>query len=259
MNYSNLSKLQQKEIDEILTNFDLNEKEKQVYLTLLQTGQNTITPLAKLVRLPTTTVQSILGRLTKRGIIATTTKKSRHSYEAHDPIVFKKILEEQAKDFSNIIPILQKLKSEPGISPKIQVYYRERMTDIFQSAIECKSKLIYEIVAAKEFQKIIGERFHFTRKRLQNKVYLKSLRVESQEIKRYSKAIHARELREAKFLPHELTFETNILFWDNTVAFFSTHSEGLAWTVESKSMREAIEQIFELLWSVSRRMETLSE
>ena len=88
---------------------------------------------------------------------------------------------------------------------------------------------------------------------------MKSLRVESEEIKKYNKDTHEAELREAKFLPREMTFQSSIMFWDNTVAFFSTKDEGIAWIVESASIKDMIEQMFEMMWSVSRRMETLEE
>lgn len=256
MNYSNLTKLQQTEIDEVLADFGLNDKDKKVYLSLLEIGQTTLTPLSRLVKLPTTTTQSVLKRLTDIGIISVTVNKSRQSYEAHDPIVFKNLLDKQSREFSSIIPFLQQLKNDTGISPKIRIYYRERATDIFEQAINCKSKHIYEMVSAKELQSILGERFHFTRRRLEKDIKLSSLRVEQTEIKKYSKKTHEKELREAKFLPREITFEANILFWDNTVAFFSKNSEGLAWTVQSQSIHTMIKQIFDLLWSISRRMET---
>jgi len=256
MQNSNLTKLQLKEITEVLTQFGLNKKDQDVYLALLQTNQITTTPLATLVNLPTTTVQSVVNRLVDQGLIKTSTRKSRHVYEAYDPIVLKKILERQTQDVSGVIPLLKKLKTESTISPKIKVYFRERMTDIFHQALGCKSKLVYEIVSAHDFQLILGEKFHFTRRRVKDNVHLKSLRIEKYEIKKYSRKTHVRELREAKFLPRELTFRGSLMFWDNTVAFFTTKEEGLAWTVESKTMRQTIEQIFELLWSISRRMET---
>jgi hypothetical protein len=46
------------------------------------------------------------------------------------------------------------------------------------------------------------------------------------------------------------------MIWDDTVAFFSIADEGLSWTVTSRSMAKTFKQLFELLWSVSRKMET---
>lgn len=250
---------QQKEVDEMLEQIGLRERERMVYLALLSQGETTMTPLARSLELPATTVQSILVRLTTAGLVATTKRKSRHAYEAYDPIVIQKILERQIQEAKNVIPLLQTLQGNGSSKMRIRIFHRERMTDIFHEALETNSGIIHEIVAAKEFQKIIGEKFHFTRRRVQRGVHLKSLRVESQEIKKYSAQTHIKELREAKFLPKELSFTSQILFWDDTIAFFGTAQEGLAWIVQSHSLRETMQQLFDLLWSISRRMETSPE
>jgi len=255
MNFQSLNNLEKQEIIEVLNQFNLGNKDREVYFALLELGQTTITPLSKTLGFPITTIQSTLQRLSNKGLLNVSMRKSRHTYEAHDPIIFKKILERQTTELNNILPLLNKLKTSDNKNIKIKIYNRERLTDIFHEAL--KAKNIYEIVSAKDFQNILGEKFHFTKRRVENNVYLKSLRVEEYEIKKYNKKIHEKELREAKFLPRELTFKSSIMFWDNTITFFTTKDEGLAWTVQSATMTEMIKQIFELLWSISRKMETL--
>jgi sugar-specific transcriptional regulator TrmB len=240
----------------VLARFGLNEKEQAVYLALLPLGETTLTPIARTARLPVTTVQSIMGRLAESGLVAVSKRKSRHLYEAHDPVILRRLLERQIEEAAGIIPHLQKLRAEEGGSARIRVYYRERMTDVFHQALAARSKTVLEVVSAKDLQEILGEKFHFTRRRLKHGVRLRSLRVEKHEIKKYSKEAHARELREAKFLPRELSFKASLMCWDETVAFFSAKDEGLAWTVESRSIAETVRQLFDLLWSVSRTMET---
>jgi sugar-specific transcriptional regulator TrmB len=251
--------LQNKELSEVFQQLGFSDKDQVVYVALLASKPTTITPLARLVRFPPTTVQSVLSRLQKEGVVQVSKRKSRHVYEAYDPSVLKKILERKLEEVVHIIPLLKKIKNEGEVGARVSVFYRERMADIFYQALECKQKVVYEIVAAKELQEILGERFHFTKRRVEKKIAIKSLRVESREIKKYSRAVHIKELREAKFLPRELMFEATILFWDNTVALFTTKSEGLAVVVESTVLRETVQQIFNLLWSVSRTMETLVE
>lgn len=246
-----------KEIQEVLQRFGLRETDQKVYLALLAMGPATLSPLSQQTGLPVTTIQSIVKRLVDLGIVNATKRKTRSVYEADDPAVLRKILDRQAEEISLVVPLLQKMRTEPVVATNMRVYYRERVADIFHEALKSKTKLVYEIVAAKDLQDVLGEKFHFTRRRVKNQVRLNSLRVEAQEIKKYSAATHARELREAKFLPRELTFRCSILFWDNTVAFFTPKEEGVAWTVRSKELRETFEQLFSLLWSVSRKMETV--
>lgn len=245
-----------KEISEVLRNFGLNEREERTYLALLALGQGQLVPVARAACLSTTTTQSVLARLAKEGLVEIAKSKSRNVYEARDPSVLKKIIQAKLDDMGSIIPLLKKLQQESGGATRVRVYFRQRMTDIFHQALSAKAKVVYEIVSATDLQVILGEKFHFTRRRLEAGIRLKSLRVEAHEIKRYSRRTHVAELREAKFLPRDFTFRANILFWDNTVAIFGAKEEDLAITIESPSVRECFEQLFNLLWPISRPMET---
>jgi sugar-specific transcriptional regulator TrmB len=251
-----LTALQRKEIHEVLAQFGLKPKEREAYLALLAFGKATVTPFARSLRVPVTTAQSLLNRLTERGLLATTKRRSRTVYEAHEPAVLRWLLERKIEEVATIIPFLKQLQTESGSTPRIRVFEHDRINDILIESIGCKEKMVHEIVSAGPFQEMIGERLHYTRRRVKAGVRLRSLRVEATEIKKYSAASHARELREAKFLPREFTFRWSIFWWDSTVAFFSTPEEGIAWTIESASLRKTMQQLFDLLWSVSRHMET---
>lgn len=246
-----------KEIQETLTQVGLSLPEQRAYLALLENGVSTATPIAQLLSVPLTTAQSLLQRLVKKGVIHITKRKSRSVYEAKDPVAFKNLLEQTLQEVGNIIPLLRTLKAEQSAPTNVRIYQRERMTDIFRQALVSKEKTIYEIVSARDFQETIGERFHFTKRRMAAKVHLKSLRIEAHEIKKYNQATHVKEMREAKFLAKELTFTCSVLCWDQTVAFFTASNEGIAWVVQSASLSQMMRQLFELLWSVSRRMETV--
>ncbi|MBI4434026.1 hypothetical protein HY632_04585 [Candidatus Uhrbacteria bacterium] len=251
-----LTALQRKEIGEVLGQFGLKPKERDVYLALLSMGRTTATPFARSLRLPVTTVQSMCQRLVDRGLVGVTKRKSRSVYEAHEPTTLRRLLERKVEEVATIIPLLNSIHAAADVRAKVRVYERERVTDVLLDSLRTHEKLVCEIVAAGPLQQVIGERLHYTRRRVAAGVRLRSLRIESQEIKKYSAATHFRELREAKFLPRELAFSWSIFFWDDTVAFFSPRDEGIAWTVESRSFRITMQQLFDLLWSVSRKMET---
>lgn len=248
----------QKEIQEVLNSFGLTQKEQTIYCALLQHGEQTLTPLSKIVKLQPTTLQSILYRLIEKDILYTSKRKSKNIYHAHPPKKFQTIIETQLKEIKNIIPLLKKLEnSENHASPKVHVYSKKNTHEVLNKILNCKKKLIREIISAHDFQKLIGEKYHFTKKRCEKNIYLESLRIQSHEIKKYSKKIHSKELREAKFLPKELTFQSSIMIWDNSLAIFSSNKEGMIMIIESESISTMAYEIFELLWSVSRKMETL--
>jgi sugar-specific transcriptional regulator TrmB len=254
-----LTAARKKEIAEVLSRFGLDAKQQAVYLALLPMGTTTLRPLAQTAGLQLTTAQSVVARLAESGLINVTKRGGRSAYEARDPDALIHLLEQQLEEVSGIIPTLRKLKSAESAPAALRVFWRERRTDVFHEALTAKDKTLLEIVAARDAQDILGEKFHFTRRRVAAKVQLRSLRVESQEIKKYSRAAHARELREAKFLPRELNFRCSVLIWDDTVAFFTAEREKLAWTVRSASLAEMYRQLFAVLWDISRKMETATE
>lgn len=250
-----------KEIRECLLEFGLKNKDIQVYLALLSSGKSTLSPISLKVNLPITTVQSILIRLNQKGIILVSKNKSRSVYEAYDPSILKILLQRRIEDVSSVLPLLRKIKNTENshLNPKVEVFYKDRIRDVFHQALNCEEKTIYEIVSAANFQNIIGEKFHFTKRRVALGINLKSLRIRAHEIKKYSQRTHIKELREAKFLPQELDFLGSLMIWDNRVALFTSKKEGLAVVIESKVIRDTIMQIFELLWSISGLMETKTE
>lgn len=247
---------QRKEIDEVLADFGLKDKERCTYVALLPLGRVPLMPAARAAGLKPTTAQSVLARLAEKGLVTLTARGARHTFEAAEPAALRRLLERRQEEVASIIPLLKSLRAEPPSAAKVQVHYRDRMIEPFHLALAAKSKQVLEIVAARDLQQILGERFHFTRRRVKAGVRLRSLRVESREIKKYSAATHARELREAKFLPRELSFRSSIMCWDDTVAFFTTKDEGVVVTMTSPSTADAVRQLFDLLWSVSRKMET---
>ncbi len=251
-----LTASQSQEIQETLAQIGLSEQEQRAYKALLELGVATATPVAQALGIPLTTAQSLLQRLVKRGVVHVSKHKTRSVYEAKDPIVFKNLLEQSLREMTNVIPLLRSLKAEEVTPSSIRVYQRDRITDIFRQALTSKEKMVHEIVSARSLQVLLGERFHFSRRRVEAGVYLKSLRVEAHELKRYSRATHQQELREAKFLPRDLTFASSVLFWDTTVVFLTDEKEGRAVVIQSAALTLMMRQIFDLLWSVSRAMET---
>lgn len=251
-----LSQLEQREVFEVLERYGLAPRERDVYLALLRAGRTTITPLARLARLPVTTAQSILNRLVERGLVGVSKRASRTVYEPLDPVILRRLLERRIEDVAAIIPLLRSLKADTRGASRVRVVARDAINDALLESLACHERIVHEIVAAGPFQEVIGERLHYTRRRVAAGVRLRSLRVEAHEIKRYAKATHVRELREAKFLPAELTFAWSVFFWDNTVMLIAPPDEGFACIIESASLRGTVAQLFELLWSVSRRMET---
>src|SRR5688572_7571079 len=167
-----LTALQRKEIDEVLADFGLKDKERRTYVALLPLGRVPLMPAARAAGLKPTTAQSVLARLAEKGLVTLTTRGARHSFEAAEPAALRRLLERRQEEVTAIIPLLKSLRAEPPAVAKVQVHYRDRMTEPFHLALAAKSKQVLEIVAARDLQQVLGERFHFTRRRVKAGVRL---------------------------------------------------------------------------------------
>jgi sugar-specific transcriptional regulator TrmB len=242
------------EIFEVLESIGIKPSEQQVYITLIQLGPSTISPISKATELPLTTVQSVLQRLCDKRLVSFSKNKSRHVYKAEHVSVLKQLVQDQERGINNIIPLLKKLTASFDSSQNVKIFTGKNIQNIFHEALKAKSKIIYEIVSAKDIQDLLGEKFHFSKRRIEKKVHLKSLRVQAHEIKKYSQEINTKELREVHFLPKELDFHSSFMMWDNTVAFFTTRSDGFAWTVENETNRATFKALFDFLWKISKNL-----
>lgn len=247
------------EVGEVLTALGLNGKDQQAYLALLSLGSATVTPLAKNLSWPVSTAQATALRLRSKGLVTVTARGSRHRYAAIEPARLVALAKKRFEEVQAVAPLLERLAGKAEKSGKTRIYYENQVAPVFLEALACKSKLVHEIVSGRDIQDMMGERLHFSRRRVRAGVHLRSLRVESREIKRYTRATHTRELREARFLPKELTFPCSVLFWDDTVALLTTYGEGLAVVVESPSLVRTFHQLFDLLWQLSRPMVTAQD
>ncbi len=245
------------ELTELLERFAVRPIEQQAYLHVLTYGPQTVSPIAKAIEAPVSTTQAVMDRLVRLGIMDFTLRGNRRVFQAADPVKFKRIAERHVQDATRLMDVLAVYRAEkPADLGRVRVYPRERIADVLHRILAAKSKEVWEIVSAHDMQELMGERFHFTKRRVQQGIRLKSLRVESKEIKRYSKLSHQRELREARFLPATTSFRASFALWDNTVVFYPVKREGMIVVIESVSLCEMLRELYEILWSVSRRMET---
>lgn len=245
------------EIRELFDSFGLRPDEQRAYLFLLEHGASSVSPVARGLGKPVSTTQAILARLLLSGVVDVSLRGTRKIFAAAEPERFRHLAERQVQDAVQLARLLAPVHRKADLmNARVRVFPLERMADVFHLVFKCKQKQVSEIVSARDLQELLGARFHFTNRRVKSGIRLRSLRVEATEIKRYNKISNAHELREARFLPVGTLFRSSLAFFDDTVIFYPAKQEGFALVVESRSLREMIEQVFEILWSMGRRMET---
>ena len=129
-----MSTLNDNKMKEELKKFGLNEKEADVYLTLLKEKKATASKIAKLSKLNRTTAYLELDNLMKKGLINYVIKNSKRYYQPANPEKLLSILEEKKEFIKKILPELKSLTSE--INPfKTEVYEGKEGIKIFSHLV----------------------------------------------------------------------------------------------------------------------------
>ena len=98
---------------ETLEDAGLSEREIRVYLALLETGSTTTGPLVKKSGIPNSKIYETLEKLINKGLASYTILGSIKHFEAADPEMLLKFIEEKKERLKDLLPQL-KLKQELG-------------------------------------------------------------------------------------------------------------------------------------------------
>ncbi|MFC1742026.1 TrmB family transcriptional regulator [Nanoarchaeota archaeon] len=229
-----------------LMDFGLSEKEADVYLACLKTGQTTANRISELVDLPRSTTYDVLEKLKKQGLITTVVVKSKIHFVASDPEVLMVSLDEKKKSISTIIPELQEVRNKVGEKP---------VAEVFQGKLAI-IRLLDEILETATSIKIMGnvqnaiERigYHqpkFRKKRIERDIRVKQLVEPSKE----SKQIKLGPLTQVRFSREfQRSKEATFILEDRTYHII-LGEEISAIRIDSREHAQATEIVFDKLWA----------
>jgi len=244
------------ELEEVIENVGLSEKEAKTYLALLELGTSTIKPIATRAGIKRTAIYYFIDRLVSMGLITQNEIRGRMRYNAVNPERLFEIQQERTQKLSAYLPELQALFNTNPQKPRITYFEGpEQMKNILWEEIGCKKETLYiwpnkdalAMVGGPEFLKMIDE------KRIKKGVWVKAIRFKQRDILFDNSASGAKFLRELRFDPLEYPFAMGMGIYDSgKVAFFSSRKESFAVLIESKELEELMRVFHKLLWEKSR-------
>ena len=114
---------------QVLTNIGLTKKEAKIYLTLLTTGAQPASIVAKKAGLNRTTTYLNLEELKNKGLVNTSNKGKLYLFQANDPACLEKFIESEKqqimkKEFllQNNIPYIKRLIQNNTPKPKAETH-----------------------------------------------------------------------------------------------------------------------------------------
>jgi sugar-specific transcriptional regulator TrmB len=144
-----------KQVFGYLQEFGLNDKEINIYLTLLKTGPSTIMDLARKTAIKRSTTHNNVEELIKKGLVSQTNYGERRMVIAEDPEKLKFLLEQRKwdvqkleKNMTDIVGEIYNLVPKARENSRMEVKYYEGSKGV---------KLIYEeALRAKELRSFVN-------------------------------------------------------------------------------------------------------
>ena len=92
------------QIESILKNYGLSQKQATVYVACLELGTGSVQKIARKARLPRSTVYEVLEGLKNNGFVSTYLKKKVRYFSAEEPGQIIKLAEQKTEMLKNALP-----------------------------------------------------------------------------------------------------------------------------------------------------------
>ena len=175
------------QIQIILKNFGLSEKEIAVYLALIELGASSVRAISEKAKVNRGTTYDILKSLIGMGIVSYYNKESKQYFIAEGPepllAVIEKKQEELAEVKANVeenIPLLKTLFEKQGGKPAVKLYegmigIRHILEDVLNEMDKVKDKTYYVYSSATVRKNVYLAMKDFSKKRIHRKIKVKTI------------------------------------------------------------------------------------
>ena len=225
----------------------LNERESQVYLTLLKEQTSNASSLARLTKINRTTVYLELENLIKRGLVSFATKNNVREFRAANPEKFLQIMNTQKERFENILPQLQSLYN-PSNTYNVEVFEGKEGIKTFYQDIYQNAKEFYVLGATGKATEVLKFEYpHFMQEFIAKNITEKVIaNFDSKAIFQKHPSSHVA----VKYLPKKhKSFVTTILY-NGKVAIQSLQEKVYVIIIADSLLYQTYKNQFDLLWKL---------
>ena len=233
-----------------LIQYGLTEKEANIYLICLKTGQATANRISELSNNPRSTTYDILEKLKSFGLISSCIIEKTINYIASEPESLLTLLNEKKLIIEDILPELKLIQNKIEEKPKAQVFQGKLaiiklLDEILDNAKELKVLGSH----GNALEKIGYKPVNFMNKRLERKIKIKQILENSKE----SRNIKQNNLTEIKFSKKLNESKEAIFIFDKYVYHIILQYEITAIKIESKDHSKAMEIMFDEFWKSAKK------
>lgn len=248
-------------LEEVLEEYGLSERQAKVYLAALELGESDVADIAQKAQIRRAGAYYLSESLVKDGLFYKTKKANKLYYSAVEPKTFlaqakrkKQIIEENFSEFQALARLSVK-------KPSVHIYEGiEGIKTAYKKTLAKKNAKMYAFSPYATAQK--QAMFHgkeylnwgidYIKQRAKRNIFVYDIAEDSPEAGE-RKARDKEELRETRLIPKEkFPFTNEIDIFQNLVIIIS-YKELLAILIESEDIAFTLKTIFSLAWEAAER------
>lgn len=247
-----------------LSQLDLDEREIEGYLALLEIGETQIVPLTQKVDMPRTTLAYVLERLREKGLIEILNQGgSRRVYIPKSPQIIKELLLERKGKIENKIDALEQALPQllqhyqtSSVQPKVRLYQGEGIRKIYEEILTLPIDEYWFVSEPTNQADLLGKRWlaDWIKRRVGKGIQSNGLRPQGVGIK--GEAVFSESSKKYKrtirYLPKDFRSPAHIIIYSNSVAIITTAKESFGVVIDSKDYAETMRNWFDALWKQSK-------
>ena len=249
-------------LNSIYTVFSLNATEILIFESLLLSGPQKASLVAKNIKTNRTTVYNHLKQLMGRGLIYETINNGVKLFAVQPREKINFLIQEKEEKFKEAKTSLDIIKDvyakQNYLQPRIQIFENQKELQQMMNDM-----LLYQNITVLAYWPILkvmetlGKDFlaEFQQKRIACNINLKTIWPSSQipTSKAYKfLEISEDQKREVRIVPANTNFDLGYVIYKNTVRFISSAREDFGFLIESQELAETMKGQFELIWKISK-------
>lgn len=246
------------EYQDILEQAGLTDKESALYLALLELGTADVSAIAKQAGLKRPTTYFVLDDLIKKGFVYQAGGKVKQ-FIAEKPQKILALQKSKLAQLEKVLPGLVGLTSKSQYKPSVRFFSGlEGVRAVYEeSLLQAPGSEILSLGNAKAvFDSIPGFDEWYVKRRVESRIRFRAVITVTPYNLAFAKRNKA-ELRALRFVDKELyTQDVEINIYGNKVSMVSFVDDGFVGVIiESKVFAAGHRQMFELLWSIAKKLE----
>ncbi|HYC34406.1 MAG TPA: helix-turn-helix domain-containing protein [Candidatus Paceibacterota bacterium] len=239
----------------------LNQKESDVYFSLLTMGGGKVSEIAKRAQINRTTAYDILGSLSNKGLIVISGKEPKQEYRCENPekllSFLQRDIEKKQENYRYAEILLPELKSiyKVGARPQVKFYEGpEGLEEVYEDTLT-STEPIRAYANVDEMHKALPNYFpKYYKRRAAKGIPIRAI-IPKNSAGEERGSQDKYELRQSAFVsPQEFYFSPEINIYDNKVMIASWR-EKLGITIESAEIADAMKKIYELAWGRAKELD----